>query len=636
MQAKKESVCFSSKTIELSENENYIELTNRVCYYNAPNLNNVELPYDDSSLEKAKTLINMPVVAKYTTNSSGEPTFKGHEVSYDEDGNIYFGTDNIGTHFDVYIKDDTVVTDLAGTTQTLPCLFAKYRIWKRNKNVVDAVHRLYNEGKLYSSWEIDVLSYQYNNNVKTLNDYVFLGNCLLGYEYAYPAYGQDAKAIQMSEKESQLLVAEAFSKDLIENKSVSNINSQKKDGDKLSEKDKKVSISASEDGVVPKNISKSKADENVKWSAPTLSDFTDKSWNELSDDEKTKIAEHYAWAKAVPPENFGDLKLPHHQASDGKVVLSAVENAAARLDQTDLPSGIVDKVKSHLTAHYHQFDKKAPWEDENTEDSTKEDKKECSNAEVAENVENKEGTSVENNVEKSELTDNDIRRKLYSAIADKLNVNVWELNIIAVISTSNTVWVQTWNQDSELDVMVFTYTVTNDEVTVSEPSNEKLSTSVSQINSTISELNKKIDTLNTSIAEASSKIQDLNTQVAELTPYKEAADKAESERIEAETAEKREQLKAFALKSGLIKESEFESDEKIKTCIDNVSQKDLNAIIAERFIASLNSKETKVENTQEIASANDTNNEATVKVNLANADDDVLDAKAVMKAYLGK
>ena len=636
MQINKEHICFSSKTIELSENENYIELTNRVCYYNAPNLNNVELPYDDTSLDKAKTLINMPVVAKYTTNSQGEPTFKGHEVYYDEDGNIYFGTDNIGTHYDVYIQDDTVVTDLSGTTQTLPCLFAKYRIWKRNQNVTDAVHRLYNEGKLYSSWEIETISYQYNNGVKTLTDYVFLSNCLLGYEYAYPAYGEDAKAIQMSQKDSQLLVAEAFSKDIIENKSVSNINLQKKDGDNVTKKDNKVSVSASEDGVVPKNISKEKADEGAKWTAPTLSDFTDKSWNDLTDDEKTKIAEHYAWAKAVPPENFGDLKLPHHEASDGKVVLSAVENAAARLDQTDIPDGIVDKVKAHLEAHYHQFNKKAPWEDDKVENSEKKEPK-AENIEEVENASKKTDTKNNSEIEKSELTDNDVMQGLYNAISEKLGIPYYYFCIIANIVTTNTVWVQRWDSDnaSELDVLVFTYTVDNDVVTVSDPTEEKLTVSVSEINNKIAELNANIEKQNTSLVEASSKVKELSTQIAELTPFKEAADKAEKERIEAETTSKREELKNHALKSGFITESEFVSDENIKASIDNVSQKDLDAIIAERFIASLNKKESNVETSSKEKEAKKIE-ESTAKLNLSNSETKPVNYKEIMESFLSK
>ena len=535
MQVNKEHICFSSKTIELSENENYIELTNRVCYYSVPNLNNVELPYDETSLDKAKTLINMPVVAKYTTNSQGEPTFKGHEVYYDEDGNIYFGTDNIGTHYDVYIQEDTVVTDLIGTTQVLPCLFAKYRIWKRNQNVVDAVHRLYNEGKLYSSWEIETISYQYNNGIKVLTDYTFLSNCLLGYEYAYPAYGEDAKAIQMSQKDSQLLVAEAFSKDILENNSVSNMHSQKKDGDNVNKKDNKVSVDTSEDGVVSKNTSNEKSQ---------LEEDTNKVKDEGSKKERGTEAE-------------------------------------------------------------------------------KENKKEKTSE--------KENAEKKDNIEKSELTDNDVMQGLYDAIAEKLGVPYYYISIIANIVTSNTVWVQRLDDEnaSDLDVIVFTYSVEDDVVTVSEPTNAKLTVSVTEINTTVAELNKTIEEKNSALVNASSKVKELNTQIATLTPYKEAADKAEKERIEAETATKREELKQYAIKSGFIVESEFESNEDIKASISSVSKKDLDNIISERFIASLNKPEEK-EKIQTSSKTDIKKESASAKLNLINNETEPVDGKNIM------
>lgn len=116
-------------------------------------------------------------------------------------------------------------------------------------------------------------------------------------------------------------------------------------------------------GVVPANVSTEKADEGTKWSKPSLSDFTDKGWVDLDEQEKTHIAGHFAWAKEMPPDTFGDLKLPHHRASDGAVVIAGVEAAAARLDQADLGDD-EDKVKAHLEAHYHAFGKKAPWEEE--------------------------------------------------------------------------------------------------------------------------------------------------------------------------------------------------------------------------------------------------------------------------------
>jgi len=117
-------------------------------------------------------------------------------------------------------------------------------------------------------------------------------------------------------------------------------------------------------GVVPRDVSREKAPEDEEWEAPTLSDFTDESWGDLSDAEKRRIAGHYAWAAAMPPERFGDLKLPHHRPSDGAVVWRGVANAAARLPQSDIPSEDVSKVQAHLGSHYRQFDRTPPWEEQ--------------------------------------------------------------------------------------------------------------------------------------------------------------------------------------------------------------------------------------------------------------------------------
>ena len=117
-------------------------------------------------------------------------------------------------------------------------------------------------------------------------------------------------------------------------------------------------------GSVPSNVSTSKAPEDQAWSAPSLSDFTDKSWDDLSDDEKRKIAGHYAWAAALPPTKFGDLKLPHHDPKTGSVVWRGVAAAMAALKGgrggVVIPAGDKGKVYAHLAAHYKQFDKEPP------------------------------------------------------------------------------------------------------------------------------------------------------------------------------------------------------------------------------------------------------------------------------------
>lgn len=209
-----EKICFSSDIVELSEDDkSYLEMVNRVCYYGQPNLNGVILP-KDTAAQFAETLVDMPVYAKCRVNDKGEPTFGSHEVRLDDEGEIIFDTIPIGVHTSVEIKDDTVSVN--GIQQTLPCLFATQKIWTRNRNAVAAIKRLFAEGKLHNSWELCNNAYTFANGLKTITDYEFVGNTLLGYEYADPAYGESAKVLSISEAE--LMVAEALSRDLLSQK----------------------------------------------------------------------------------------------------------------------------------------------------------------------------------------------------------------------------------------------------------------------------------------------------------------------------------------------------------------------------------------------------------------------------------
>jgi len=116
-------------------------------------------------------------------------------------------------------------------------------------------------------------------------------------------------------------------------------------------------------GYVPKNVSDEKASESTAWSKPSLKDFTDKEWGDLSDTEKKHIAGHFAWAKSNPAESFGDLKLPHHEAKSGaavwngvKAAMGALMGARGGVDVEDDKKAVYD----HLAAHYKQFGKEPP------------------------------------------------------------------------------------------------------------------------------------------------------------------------------------------------------------------------------------------------------------------------------------
>jgi hypothetical protein len=439
--------------------------------------------------EISKTLISMPVVAKYTTNLNGEPTFKGHEVSVDENGNVLFGTDTVGTHTETYIKNDEVKT-VSGEIKNLPCLFAKYRLWKRNANVCAAAKRLFEIGKLYSSWELAANEYEYKDGIKTITDYSFLGNALLGFENSFPAYGTSARAISLSSEMSpELMIAGAFAQDIDEQKLI-----QKEENDL---KDKKTDVS--------EVLDTSKVTEV---------------------DEQTK--------------------------------------------------------------------------DTATEDPTKDE------AEVnpVENTTEKDNAPE---AEVSALTVSDMYEKISNAARAKLGTWCY---VAWLFPNERVAWVRSGDAENELDYKKFTYVVSNDEVSLSEPQDVKLTVS-------ISEVNQKVSDLNEAVAEANATIQTLNTEISNLTVFKEKFEASEQERIEAEVAEKQSSLKDYALSSGLIAEDEIESDENIKTAISSVDKASIDAIIAERFMAS---KAEKKEKSSIETSEKKTKKAEEVKVNLATSD----------------
>lgn len=130
-------------------------------------------------------------------------------------------------------------------------------------------------------------------------------------------------------------------------------------------RDKSVIIQNSKTGAfVPRNPPNyGKAPENATWSAPSLSDFTSKKWDELSDTERRRIASCYAYCGGL--DSFSNLKLPHHNPN-GNVVWHGVANAMARLNQADI-GGLKGEVEAHLKAHYKDFGKSVETEENMTQ-----------------------------------------------------------------------------------------------------------------------------------------------------------------------------------------------------------------------------------------------------------------------------
>ena len=252
----------SSNVIELSEHKTYIELTRRLCYYDYPNLNGVQLN-SDTAEEKAQSLLMQPVVAKYK-RIRNKDDLGGHECSVDNNGNVTFGTVPIGVNVAVEIKNDTV--NINNNTVETPCLFATSRIWTRNKNVCSAIKRLFAEGKLHSSWEILTENAEYVNNVKILKDYVFEADALLG-STSNPAYGECATTLCVASAEDpEILLSEAIANDF-------NIDNSETKEDKILKIKENESVVTSEnentDVITDEVVETSQETENVETTETT-------------------------------------------------------------------------------------------------------------------------------------------------------------------------------------------------------------------------------------------------------------------------------------------------------------------------------------------------------------------------------
>ena len=468
----------ASKITDIAEHSTYLELTSRICYYDVPNLNNDMLPYDDTAEAKANTLVDMPVQARYLVNKNNEPTFGGHEMVKKKDGTIEFRTSSIGTHTEVWIENDDV--EINNETRSLPCLFAKYRLWKRYPKMIAAARRLFDLGKLYSSWEIQTYEYIYNNGIRKITEYEFLSNCLLGFETSYPSYGKNANALSMAslQDNSQLLIAEALSEDLI---------------DELNKKN----------GVKEDNI--------------------------LAETKKT----------------------------------------------------------------------------------------------TAQNT--------NNTVESAQLTVWDTRCKVSDACRAKIDKWCW---VAYMFPNEQVVWCEYEGRETELDYVKFSYEVDeNDTITVSEPEYVKLSVGIAEINTKIAEMEQKIktaetdiDVKNETIIKANEKIQELASKIAELTPYKEAADVAEKERVEQEIAEEKKALRAKMLKGGLFTEAEIAKVE-IAELIEARDKIAINGLIADRFAASFDTDDIEEEHSKTV------NSIETATASLEN-DDEYTSVRSFMKSIL--
>ena len=99
-----------------------------------------------------------------------------------------------------------------------------------------------------------------------------------------------------------------------------------------------------------------------EWVPIELDDFTKESWEVLSEAEKSRVKEHYAYAGQ---DAFDGLKFAHHRVIDsgiGPVVWKGVAIAMSELMKPgcNIPETNRKGIYDHLAEHYKQFDKAPP------------------------------------------------------------------------------------------------------------------------------------------------------------------------------------------------------------------------------------------------------------------------------------
>lgn len=232
-----------------------------------------------------------------------------------------------------------------------------------------------------------------------------------------------------------------------------------------------------------------------------------------------------------------------------------------------------------------------------------------------------EGTAEESvaGVEGAMLTVYDLRCRIGEAYRTQYDKWGW---VSFWFPANNEAWIEEDNRETEMDLVRVNYVVENDEVTITNAEPVKLTVSVAEINSAL-------ESRDNAIAKANDRINELSAQVAALQPYKDAADKAEQDRIEAEIAEKRKAFKEKMISSQLFTAQEIENSEELKAMIDSLDETALKSEIAERFMEKLeNEPATHVDVAQ---AAVQTSEEARVQVG-----DGEVDNKAFMRIFLGK
>lgn len=180
-------------------------------------------------------------------------------------------------------------------------------------------------------------------------------------------------------------------------------------------------------------------------------------------------------------------------------------------------------------------------------------------------------------VDSAALTEEDLRCRIVEAYRAEKNGWGW---IAFHFPLDKTAWMEPEIREDRLSYDLVTYDVQDDVVTITEITPVKLSVS-------IAEVNEQIASRDAALVSANEKIRDLETQISELLPYKSRCEAEDLEKAEAEKAEQRTALAEYAVRSGLIQQAEIDAEGDVRTMVQELNEAGIKALIAERFMNSL-------------------------------------------------
>lgn len=208
-------------------------------------------------------------------------------------------------------------------------------------------------------------------------------------------------------------------------------------------------------------------------------------------------------------------------------------------------------------------------------------------------------------VETSALTDWDLRRHLEEEMRRRHAEDKTEYWLAYLLPADSYALFHT-NRGNELDFVEATYEVVDNEVHILTETEVTLVTNLRDLNSFVAAKDN-------ALAEANAKILSLTEENATLEKYKEAAEKEERRKAKAERDQKVAELRNYALKSQLITEAEA-NEGKIAKLISELNESAIKAIIAERFMAQMETSAAK-EPAEEIVASSLIDDEDTTVVN---------------------